>query len=162
MNKQFGVGLVEVLVSLIILSIAVLGFTALQIRALAAGNEAGQNIQAMNIARDLTERMRMNRNGLNDYASTSASGTAKNCDTQLCTASEMAKFDFLSVQQRAERLGMTVNILSCQGSTLPRRCIYVAWDETTATNGTEPTDCTNGAAYVTNAQCIIMEVYNND
>lgn len=37
-NTQKGVGLVEVLVALILLSIAVLGFVALQIRAVAASN----------------------------------------------------------------------------------------------------------------------------
>lgn len=60
-RNQRGVGLVEVLVALVLLGIAVLGFTALQIRAVAASADAGQNIQAMNIARDLSERIRMNR-----------------------------------------------------------------------------------------------------
>ncbi len=154
--------MVEVMVALILLAIAVLGFTALQIRALAASNEAGQNVQAMNIARDLTERMRINRDGLANYSAASASEAVVTCDTQLCTPNEMAKFDFKDIQQRANSLGMSVNVLNCQGSTLPRRCVYVAWDKTTATDGTASTDCTNGAAYVSNAQCIIMEVYNNE
>ena len=47
-RNQRGVGLVEVLVALVLLGIAVLGFTALQIRAVAASADAGQNIQAMN------------------------------------------------------------------------------------------------------------------
>lgn len=51
--------------ALVLLGIAVLGFTALQIRAVAASADAGQNIQAMNIViRDLSERIRMNRAGL--------------------------------------------------------------------------------------------------
>jgi len=61
---------------------------------------------------------------------------------------------------RATDLGMSMDVLNCQGSTLVRKCIYVAWEGTTATNGTSSSDCTNGAAYVPNAKCIIMEVYN--
>lgn len=40
-SYQRGVGLIEVLVALVLLGVAVLGFTALQLRALAASHEAG-------------------------------------------------------------------------------------------------------------------------
>lgn len=157
MKRQKGVGLVEVLVALVLLSIAVLGFVALQIRAITASNEATMNVQATNIARDLAERMRMNRGGLTDYV---ANTETNNCAITFCTADEMAKYDFRQVSSRATDLGMSMDVLNCQGSTLVRKCIYVAWEGTTATNGTGSSDCTNGVAYVPNAKCIIMEVYN--
>lgn len=157
MKRQTGVGLVEVLVALVLLSIAVLGFVALQIRAITASNEATMNVQATNIARDLAERMRMNRDGLAGYV---ANTDTTNCATAFCSPENMAKYDFRLVSSRATDLGMRMNVLNCQGSTLVRKCIYVAWEGTTATNGTGSSDCTNGAAYVPNAKCIIMEVYN--
>ena len=157
MKRQTGVGLVEVLVALVLLSIAVLGFVALQIRAINATNEATMNVQATNIARDLAERMRMNRDGLAGYV---ANTDTTNCATAFCSPENMAKYDFRLVSSRATDLGMSMNVLNCQGSTLVRKCIYVAWEGTTATNGTGSSDCTNGAAYVPNAKCIIMEVYN--
>lgn len=157
MKRQTGVGLVEVLVALVLLSIAVLGFVALQIRAITASNEATMNVQATNIARDLAERMRMNRDGLAGYV---ANTDTTNCATAFCSPEDMAKYDFRLVSSRATGLGMRMNVLNCQGSTLVRKCIYVAWEGTTATNGTGSSDCTNGAAYVPNAKCIIMEVYN--
>ena len=157
MKRQTGVGLVEVLVALVLLSIAVLGFVALQIRAITASNEATMNVQATNIARDLAERMRMNRTGLAGYV---ANTDTTNCATAFCSPEDMAKYDFRLVSSRATDLGMSMNVLNCQGSTLVRKCIYVAWEGTTATNGTGSSDCTNGAAYVPNAKCIIMEVYN--
>ena len=157
MKRQTGVGLVEVLVALVLLSIAVLGFVALQIRAITASNEATMNVQATNIARDLAERMRMNRDGLAGYV---ANTDTTNCVTAFCTPENMAKYDFRQVSSRATDLGMSMNVLNCQGSTLVRKCVYVAWEGTTATNGTGSSDCTNGAAYVPNAKCIIMEVYN--
>lgn len=157
MKRQTGVGLVEVLVALVLLSIAVLGFVALQIRAITASNEATMNVQATNIARDLAERMRMNRDGLAGYV---ANTDTTNCATAFCSPENMAKYDFRLVSSRATDLGMSMNVLNCQGSTLVRKCIYIAWEGTTATNGTGSSDCTNGAAYVPNAKCIIMEVYN--
>ena len=157
MKRQTGVGLVEVLVALVLLSIAVLGFVALQIRAITASNEATMNVQATNIARDLAERMRMNRDGLAGYV---ANTDTTNCATAFCSPENMAKYDFRLVSSRATDLGMRMNVLNCQGSTLVRKCVYVAWEGTTATNGTGSSDCTNGAAYVPNAKCIIMEVYN--
>ena len=57
-KTQTGVGLVEVMIALLLLGVAVLGFIALQVRAISASEEAGQNVQAMNLARDLSERMR--------------------------------------------------------------------------------------------------------
>ncbi|WP_089605890.1 type IV pilus modification protein PilV [Acinetobacter piscicola] len=158
MNTQKGVGLVEVLVALVLLCIAILGFVALQIRAVTASNEAGLNVQATNIARDLAERMRMNRSGLDDYKNVTNPPTT--CDSTFCTPQQMAQYDYAQVRTHATNLGMSMNVLNCQGSTLVRKCVYVAWEGTTATNGTTSADCTNGAAYVVNAKCIIMEVYN--
>lgn len=159
-HTQQGVGLLEVLVSLILLSIAVLGFVALQMNAIAATHEASRNVQAMNIARDLSERIRANRDGLADYKKAT---TVKECNKVLCDAAEMAAYDFKQVTDKADSLGKQVNILDCQGpSALKRKCIYVAWEGTTATNGTKSTDCTNGVAYMPEARCIIVEVYNYD
>ena len=59
-HRQLGVGLMEVLVALLILSIGVMGFIALQYRAVEATAESSARIQAINLARDLAERMRVN------------------------------------------------------------------------------------------------------
>ena len=66
---QRGVGMVEVLVALLVLAIGVLGFSALQLRALQATAEATDRTMAMNLARDLADRIRINRLGLADYTS---------------------------------------------------------------------------------------------
>lgn len=157
-KNQQGVGLMEVLVALVLLGIAVLGFVGLQVRAIAASNEAGMNVQATNIVRDLAERMRVNRDGIASIKT----ATTKECNSNLCTPAEMANYDYQMVQQQATALGMSVDVLNCQGVSRVRQCIYVAWAETEPKNGTTSTDCTNGTSYVPNAKCIIMEVYNND
>ena len=35
---------------------------------------------------------------------------------------------FRLVSSRATDLGMSMDVLNCQGSTLVRKCIYVAWE----------------------------------
>ena len=60
-NYQHGVGLVEVLVAMLVLAIGVLGFVALQYRAVEATSESSYRVQAINTARDLAERVRVNR-----------------------------------------------------------------------------------------------------
>ncbi|GAA5630484.1 hypothetical protein Acal02_01084 [Acinetobacter calcoaceticus] len=170
-SNQQGVGLVEVLVALILLSIAVLGFVALQMKAIAASHEAGRNIQAINIARDLSERIRSNRDGLqafkdkNGYTTkiTSNKNCANETDAAFCSATEMAAYDFVKVSDTANDLGMQLAIQNCQGTaSLKRKCIYVAWEGTTPDNGMTTSNCTNGVAYVPEAKCIIVEVYNYD
>ena len=60
-RNQTGVGMFEVLVALFVLAIGVLGFAALQLRAVDATIEANDKTLAMNVARDLAERIRINR-----------------------------------------------------------------------------------------------------
>lgn len=57
-NSQMGVGLVEVLVAVLLLSIAVLGFSALQIRAVKATDESLVRTKSLTIVRNLAEVMR--------------------------------------------------------------------------------------------------------
>lgn len=164
-KSQQGVGLMEVLVALLILAIAILGFAALQLRAVNASIEAGNNIHATNIARDLTERMRINRAGITRY-STFSSHTDVNkpsnaCDTGLCVANALADYDISHIRYKATQAGMQVAVLPCQGSTFRRLCVYVAWAETQPINGAGDNACTNGTKYIPNAKCVIMETYND-
>ena len=57
---QQGVGLIEVLVSLLIVAIAIIGLISLQIRALQHNSEAMMFVNANNLAADIFERMRAN------------------------------------------------------------------------------------------------------
>ena len=161
-KNQKGVGMIEVLVALVLLSIGVLGFTALQLRAVDATTEANTRIQAMNLARDLAERIRTNRGAMNTYitainSNTKAAGT--NCFTSACTTIQMATFDSVAVNNKASDLGLSLQMPVCQGVNNGRRCIYVAWGSTTPTNGANSPNCTNGSVYVVNSQCLVVESY---
>lgn len=164
-NYQNGVGLVEVLVALLVLAIGVLGFIALQYRAVEATAESGYRVQAINLARDMAERIRVNRGAIGTYEDLLKGTAAKqiadttDCATTDCTISELAAYDVKQVSQKAQDMGMTMSNMPCQGNSDDRYCVYVAWGDTAATDGADAGNCTNGAAYVTTSTCLIMEVY---
>lgn len=58
LTNQHGVGLVEVLVAVLLLSIAVLGFSALQVRAVTATDESLVRTKSLTLVRNLAEVMR--------------------------------------------------------------------------------------------------------
>lgn len=164
MSSQKGVGLIEILVALLVLAIGILGFVALQYRAVEATSEAINRVQAINIARDLAERIRANRDGLAAYKAQTATAANQvayntNCMTNACSTADLADFDVSQVTGKAADLGMTVNILSCAGNNDGRNCLYVAWGDTSVTDGTGSGDCTNGTSYNPSSTCVIMETY---
>lgn len=166
-NHQKGVGLLEVMVALMLLGIAVLGFVAMQLRANKVSIEADNNMHAVELARDLHERMRINREGTTEfnggYTGLAAGGTFEDCRTTDCTPANLAKFDFEQVKANADKLGMSLAVLKCPitNTSAERHCIYVAWGDTTATIGNNTTDCTTAEAkYQPNAQCIFMESFS--
>lgn len=160
---QRGVGMVEVLVALLVLAIGVLGFSALQLRALQATAEATDRTMAMNLARDLADRIRINRLGLADYTSainnktteTSCLGSAANFKP-VCDRTKMAKYDATEVLAKATQKGQTIIMRQCDGSS--RVCIYVAWGQTTITKDSVA-NCMISGAYQPEAQCIVMEAF---
>jgi type IV pilus assembly protein PilV len=166
-SSQKGVGMVEVLVALIILAIGVLGYVMLQVRAMEATVEGTQRIQAINIARDLAERVRANRDGwlgTNTYSAElsgtqARASTTPNCATTYCNAAQLADFDVAELSGYATQYGMTLGMSACP-NTNGRQCLFVAWGDTLPTNNTSNTSsCVNGNAYRTNSTCVMMEVY---
>lgn len=165
--SQKGVGMIEILVALLVLAIGVLGFAALQLRAVDATTEAVNRTQAMNLARDLSERIRANRTARDTYRTLIGEGTTAQSSTAtrtclgstVCTPVEMATYDSAQIIQRANSLAYQIRMPVCQGVQNGRRCIYVAWGTTTATNGTTNNDCTNGTTYVVASRCIVLEAY---
>ena len=60
--------------------------------------------------------------------------------------------------KNASSFGMTMNMIACP-QTNNRQCIYIAWGDTSATNGTGVGDCTQDTSYNNNSTCVIMEAY---
>lgn len=171
MQNQQGVGLVEVLVALVVLALGVLGFAALQLRALDAAQEAAEQTVAMNTARDLAERIRVNRTALSEYKKSinekvsvnTCTGTTnisapKALAIPKCNAETMAQYDATEILEKASAQAQTIVIANCVQSSL--NCVYVAWGNTTITP-TDISQCVNTttAAYVADAKCLVMEAF---
>ena len=58
LDQQQGIGLVEVLVAVLLLSVAVLGFSALQVQAISATDESLTRTKSLTLVRNLSEVMR--------------------------------------------------------------------------------------------------------
>lgn len=163
-KTQNGIGLVEILVALLILALGVLGFIALQYRAVEATSESGNRIQAVNIARDLAEKIRVNKLVLDTYIKqieipANQKSYAVDCRTTDCSQTDLADYDVAEVTKKAASLGMTINILKCPNNISSLNCIYIAWGDTSATNGSGAGDCMNGASYNDMSTCLVMETY---
>jgi type IV pilus assembly protein PilV len=162
-NRQRGVGMIEVLVALVILAIGVLGFSALQLRAMEATAEATNRTMAMNLARDLAERIRINRLGLNDYITAinqkkKETGCLGSDATYVpnCDMTKTANYDANEIITKANEKGQTIIMHPCDGSTLT--CIYVAWGNTVISQN-NVSGCMSSGTYVPDAKCIVMEAF---
>lgn len=94
---QGGFTMVEALVALVVLAIGLLGIAALYLDSLRAGRTAIYRTQAVNMAADLADRIRANRQGILAYATAFADAHVvnANCEDPLagCTAAELAEHD---------------------------------------------------------------------
>jgi len=164
MRSQNGVGLMEVLVALLLVAVGVLGFIALQLRSMEAANEAAERTFAINIARDLAERMRINKTAFDQYKKSinenkkNESGCLGMTATYIpnCSTTKMADFDSSEINNKAAQQGHRVRVDTCKGSGLS--CIYVAWGDTNI-NTSIDTCINEDGSYKANAQCLVMEAY---
>lgn len=96
MTKQRGATLIEVLVSVLVLSVGLLGLAATQMMSLKNGNGAHHRYLAALAAQEIIERMRANPSGveLGSYdGEVDGTGDSNNDCKTPCTVSELAERD---------------------------------------------------------------------
>jgi type IV pilus assembly protein PilV len=166
-HQQSGVGLVEVLVAMLVLAVGVMGFAALQVRAVGATSESLSRTQAMTILRSLGERIRAN-NTATTYPTLikAASLTTPNkicAGTTYCTAAEMATYDAYIVETFANENGIKLSMDPCPSlqTGFSRQCIYAAWNKTKPSSGADADlDCVDlTGVYHNKSSCLVLEVY---
>ena len=160
-GEQHGVGMMEVLVALLVMSIGVLGYAGLQLRALNSSEDAFVRSQAMAIAQDAVERIAANRSGVTTYA-TAANWPAQvqteqpanwtECIDALCSSALMAQWDIAQLAWMAGDLlpGGRIDAAACQASAA--LCVRVAW------NDDAPDDCETATGVVSSRDCVVLEV----
>ena len=131
-TKHKGFTLVEVLVALVVMSVGMLGIAALYLEGLRAGRTALYRTTAVNLAADMADRIRANRNAGLAYA-----GTGPGADDACvngpadCTAEQLAEDDWFDWNnqlnaQLPEGAGGEVSIAGAAPATYT---ITVAWPE---------------------------------
>lgn len=126
-NKQRGVTLIEVLLTIFITGVSLMGLAALQLRAIQATNDSSQNSQGMWVLLDMVGRIQVNDTGASTgaYAQTITASTfcvdanepANMCATHYdsgtqsgsdCSPAQLATFDIWDVMCGTSRDGTTI------------------------------------------------------
>lgn len=141
-TNQKGVSLMEALVALLLLAIGVLGYSALQLRAIDASSEALYRSQGMLILRGLADNIRANPLGQSSYPTavrgytsikTAPTAPTVNCynaaEAQRCTPAQMATYDAYLAEKTAFEIGMHITMDDCPGvsvAPVKRQCLFIA------------------------------------
>ncbi|MCR6651052.1 MAG: type IV pilus modification protein PilV [Cellvibrionaceae bacterium] len=99
MYKQRGSSLIEVLVSLFVLAVGLLGILAMQIKSVQFNKSADSYAKAMNIANDIAERIRINPKNVAAYTTTDLPDEpptdclAEDVSAAACSAGDLVNWD---------------------------------------------------------------------
>lgn len=162
-NQQQGVGLIEVLVAVLLLSVAVLGFSALQMRAISATDESLARTQALSVIRGLAENMRANSQQIATYQATinDASKARESCTD--CSAEQIAINESKDAYDKLYSYGINVKMVTCPGTAnfSEVKCVIAAWGDTVAElDATNANACADAdGIYKSDSNCIIVETY---
>jgi type IV pilus assembly protein PilV len=128
---QSGFSLIEAMVALVVVSVGMIGIAALYGQGLGASRTALYRTQAVNLAADMADRIRGNRQGGASYGGAAANN---NCDPGggvKCTPAQMAAHDlFVWTNQVTQQLPGGVGVVQYAGTVPPTYTIQVNWQET--------------------------------
>jgi len=120
-ERQRGIGLIEIVITILIVSISMLGSISLQLSSKRLGFEAGQRSQASNLAQDLIERMRSNSSALDSYALNWKSGTTapasnQDCLANNCISTDLAGYDLAQWVSELQGVSETRELIDGDGA----------------------------------------------
>jgi type IV pilus assembly protein PilV len=126
-----GFTLVETLVSLVVLSVGMIGIAALYAQGLSAGRTAQYRSQAVNLAADMADRIRLNRNAQAAYAGAAANNNCDPAGGATCTSAQMAAYDLFVWNRQVQQLlpNGQWQIQFNGGALPPSYTIQLTWDE---------------------------------
>lgn len=167
-NRQKGIGMAEILVALLLLSIGVLGVSAVQVRALHSSTENLRKVAAIHLAKSYVERVRMNPTVREHYHMNSTSmenmqsiSAGVDCFNRTCTPEQKANHDLGEIYREAVQGGFKFST-GCWTSNGLRTCIYVSWGQTLPLDSNSSALNCAQTVYSTlvirgNASCIMLE-----
>lgn len=138
LNKpQGGFTLIEVLITMVVLALGLLGLAALQAKSLQNNQNSYYRSQATQLAYDIADRLRANQveaaKATTKYSMTVTDAAAKaNCSTTVgCTSIEMAENDFYEWNKEiTDVLPLGAGFVNRNGSVAPIiYTITIEWDD---------------------------------
>ena len=173
MRAQMGFSLIEVLVALLILSMAVLGFLMVQMKSLHQSQSATMRAHAVSamsaqaeLLRDASDDAREDYerllNQLNqgvgidqmNHYQKSILAVSLSCHAKSCNEEMFVRHQGLQIAKPAAVHGIRLNILPCNN----HRCLIAAWGETPARIAADGCMNANGSINP-GATCMTMVVY---
>jgi type IV pilus assembly protein PilV len=128
-NLQRGFGLVESLVALVVVSVGMIGIAALYGQGLGASRTALYRTQAVNLASDMADRIRLNRQGGAAYGGAAALGPCGPGGVR-CTPAQLAAHDLsLWTTLVGQQLPGGVGTVTYVAALPPTYTIQVTWQE---------------------------------
>lgn len=185
--SQRGVGLIEVMVALLLLTVAVLGFSAMQMSAIKATDESLMRTRSISTMKALSESMRIlpnsgplyreqvnkvykiSKKADSDYVISAYcedvkaySAAASDCNAGNCSIDEAVNHNVGMILNSACEKEIALNMEVCTDTSdmNERQCIIAAWSQTKPTMNDEKYSCTDAnGTYKPGASCLIMEAY---
>lgn len=164
LTNQNGFSIIEVLISVLVISIGLLGMAGLQTTGIQQSHNSYLKTQASMLAYDMADRMRSNLQGVAaghynsiDNGSLDLISTEPTCsDANACTAQELADIDIYQWTSGADTGSIAATLPSGHGMVSSNAGIFtitVLWDENRT--GATGTDCAGDPA--TNLKCFQLE-----
>ena len=164
-----GFSIIEVLVALLVLGVGVMGYAALQLKSVRLSEETYSRSQAMSVAQDFIERVRVNFNEASkaryvaaaSWTGEVAESAPVSCvQTQskpgldhFCTQAQMADQDIFDARTHVAQVLADGKMQFSQCDNV--YCVTVAWADTTV-DTCDQADFADGAR-TANAHCVIVE-----
>jgi len=101
-RTQAGTTLIEVLVSILVVSVGLLGLAGLFANSLKSTNEGYLYSQVVALTYDMADRIRANPSAITAYASTPPATLSKDCLRKVCTPAELASYDLYTWKQQLD------------------------------------------------------------
>ena len=168
-HKERGLTLIEVLIAVLILGVGVMGYAALQLKSVRMTEDTYSRGQAMSIAQDLVERVRVNKVSASDYLQASWAGqnsqpsatcistSVGSIGDDACSSAELAAMDVYQVRYSTETMmeNGKIKLTQCNNNNADLYCVTVAWAKTpiASCNQAEFTNGQRGDS----AHCIVLE-----
>lgn len=168
-ERQSGVGLIEVLIALLVFAVGVLGMASMQLAAKRSGYEATQRSIATSLARDILERMRSNPGLPDSYivtanemvtlmATSSYSGLDCGNPSNVCDPNDLAAYDLhdwsqlltgatetVTIDSTTSNVGGLLDARACITNTSGNIEVAIAWRGVSELENSTESDCGNGA-----------------